>query len=269
MLIGNYSVLNKGPGRWLGGTSTAHASGIGAAQVQTRANWGKTGAERNFAMQDRSTAALDYFSIPDGYLGRAFVLPLKAGGLSSHEWLQGVTTLSAAMAAGKNGVANLTGTGTLTATGQLVVSGASALSGVGSVSAVIKAARGGAASVTAAATVSGTAVAKGHMTASLSGSSSVSATRYATGTLTCAITPFTDLSPQALASQILDAEDIETSMSVRQALRLIAAATAGKVSGASGTTITIRSAVADSKNRIIATVDGDGNRTALEYDLTD
>jgi hypothetical protein len=269
MLIGNYSVLNKSPGRWLGGTSAAHASGVGSAQVQTRANWGEQGSRRNFAMQDRSTLALDFFSIPDGYLGRAYLLPLKAGALSSHEWMQGVTTLSAAMAAGKNGVANLTGTGTLTATGRLVVSGQSALSGAGTITAVIRAARGGTAAITAVGTVTGTARAKGNISAALSGSSSMTATRYATGKLTCAISPFTTLSPQTLASQILDAEDIETSMSVRQALRLIAAATAGKVSGASGTTITIRSAVADSKNRIIATVDGAGNRTALEYDLTD
>jgi hypothetical protein len=62
---------------------------------------------------------------------------------------------------------------------------------------------------------------------------------------------------------------IEPGLTLRQALRLIAAATAGKVSGASGSTVTIRSAEADHKNRIVATVDASGNRSAITTDLTD
>lgn len=68
---------------------------------------------------------------------------------------------------------------------------------------------------------------------------------------------------------VLDtASGVETGMTVRQALRLIAAALGGELSGAAGTTITIRNAVADSKTRITATVDADGNRTAVTTDLT-
>jgi hypothetical protein len=65
----------------------------------------------------------------------------------------------------------------------------------------------------------------------------------------------------------LDEEDIETGLTLRQALRLIAAATGGKVSGGGTTTITFASAVADDVSRITATVDNDGNRTAISYDL--
>lgn len=61
---------------------------------------------------------------------------------------------------------------------------------------------------------------------------------------------------------------VETGLTVRQALRLIAAANAAKLSGGGTTTITIRNAVADSKDRIVATVDSDGNRSAITYDLT-
>lgn len=60
---------------------------------------------------------------------------------------------------------------------------------------------------------------------------------------------------------------VETSITLRQALRLILAASAGKLSGANTTTITIRN-VGDTKNRITATVDADGNRTAVTTDLT-
>jgi len=63
-------------------------------------------------------------------------------------------------------------------------------------------------------------------------------------------------------------ESIETGMTAKEALRLIAAVLVGKVSGAAGTTITIRSAVADDKNRVVATVDVDGNRLNVVTDLT-
>ena len=62
---------------------------------------------------------------------------------------------------------------------------------------------------------------------------------------------------------------IETGLTLKNALRLIAASAAGKLSGAATATNTIRNAVADDKARIIATVDDDGNRTAITYDLTD
>lgn len=70
------------------------------------------------------------------------------------------------------------------------------------------------------------------------------------------------------AEQILDTELVETGLTVRQALKLIASAVAGKLSGATTTTVTIKNAVADNKNRITATVDADGNRSAITYDLT-
>jgi hypothetical protein len=61
---------------------------------------------------------------------------------------------------------------------------------------------------------------------------------------------------------------IETGLTPRQALRLNSAALAGKLSGAATTTVTIRNAVQDSKDRIVATVDADGNRTAITTDVT-
>ena len=74
----------------------------------------------------------------------------------------------------------------------------------------------------------------------------------------------------AIADGLLDrADGVEpasagTERTVREALRLILSACAGQVAGASGTTITIR-ATNDTTNRITATVDSDGNRTAVTY----
>jgi hypothetical protein len=60
---------------------------------------------------------------------------------------------------------------------------------------------------------------------------------------------------------------VETGMTLRQALRLMSAAILGKASGMETTTAVFRD-VNDSKNRISATVDVDGNRTAVTLDAT-
>ncbi len=71
------------------------------------------------------------------------------------------------------------------------------------------------------------------------------------------------------AAGLLDlASAIETGLTMRGAMRLIVAANAGKVSGAETTSVIIRNAVADSKARITATVDSNGNRTVVTTDAT-
>lgn len=53
-----------------------------------------------------------------------------------------------------------------------------------------------------------------------------------------------------------------TAISLEGAMKLLLSAASGEVSGAGTTTVTIRD-IADSKDRIVATVDPDGNRTAI------
>ena len=68
---------------------------------------------------------------------------------------------------------------------------------------------------------------------------------------------------------ILDvANGVETGLTLRQAIKLITAAVAGKLSGAATTSVVIRNAVADNKDRITATVDTSGNRSAIIYDIS-
>ncbi len=62
-------------------------------------------------------------------------------------------------------------------------------------------------------------------------------------------------------------EVIESGYTAAEILRLLAAVMAGKSSGGGGATVTFRDA-ADSKNRITATVDANGNRTAITLDAT-
>jgi hypothetical protein len=73
----------------------------------------------------------------------------------------------------------------------------------------------------------------------------------------------------AIANALLDlADTIEVGLTLRNAQRLQSSAAAGKLSGAATTTAVLRNAVADSKDRITATVDADGNRSAVTLDLT-
>lgn len=61
---------------------------------------------------------------------------------------------------------------------------------------------------------------------------------------------------------ILDDTIGDGTLTMRQALRVLVAGMAGKLSGGGTTTVTIRN-VADSANVIVATVDADGNRSAV------
>lgn len=62
-------------------------------------------------------------------------------------------------------------------------------------------------------------------------------------------------------------EVVDGSTTFRQSVRLQNSAAGGKISGAATTTVVIRD-LADSKDRVSATVDADGNRSAVTRDLT-
>lgn len=62
-----------------------------------------------------------------------------------------------------------------------------------------------------------------------------------------------------------DDEGLIDGLSIEQALRVILAAAAGELSGAATTTVTIRD-IADTADRIVATVDASGNRSATTID---
>ena len=76
----------------------------------------------------------------------------------------------------------------------------------------------------------------------------------------------TALSQSDVTGAVLEAQ-IEPGITLREALRIVLAANAGKLSGATGGTITIRNP-GDTVSRIVATVDGNGNRTAVTLDAS-
>lgn len=66
---------------------------------------------------------------------------------------------------------------------------------------------------------------------------------------------------------LLDGEEVEPGFTVRQSLRLMLAALAGKVSGGDGPVVRFRD-VNDTKDRITSTADADGNRGPVTYDTS-
>lgn len=106
----------------------------------------------------------------------------------------------------------------------------------------------------------------GALTAAKIGANAITAAKIATGAID-ADALATDAANE-IADALLDRSNgIETSYTPRQALRLILAALAGKLSGAATSTVTIRD-VGDTTDRIVATVDSSGNRTAVTKDVT-
>lgn len=263
-LIGNYSVLSKDPGRSIGGGSI----GLG----NNRGDFNKSSQARGaFTAEEWDPLS----GIPDGYRDPYWwVMPITAGALAARKNISGEGDLTSAITGGKNAEATIAGTGDLTGTGALIVSLVASIGGSGTISgAQLQAFLNLAAALSGSGGASAQLTAIGHLASALSGSGTVAGTTVLTalGTLAAEINVTGDVLTSAnVANAILDAVNgVETDLTLRQALRLIAAATAGKISGAATTTITIRNALVDDKDRIVATVTSDGDRTAITYDLTD
>lgn len=258
MLRGNQSVLHKSPVRYLGGTATA-----GAYAASVRTNFTKQRLNLSpFIFTERN-------SIPEGYNIVGAITPSIAdGNLSALTTIEGSGELTATAILAKLAEATLSGSGDLTASLGVVTQGEATLSGSGSLSADALAVSSVEATLSGSGSISASLSAILPIEAALSGSGTISPVLTGIGRLEAAISPFTDLSPEGLAQALLDNNEIEDNYSVRETLRLVAAVLAGKVSGSPTTTITFRD-LNDTKDRVVATVDGDGNRTALTLDVSD
>ncbi len=259
-LIGNYSILLKTPGRWLGGPTMSGE----------RSNWNGTGESNNRFFSQTGFDRRE--STPRGYRPPyTYQLPLYSGGLASVNQISGSATISGAnLAGGKNAEADLVGTGTVTnAALALIASLVSTIAGAGGFQSNPELIG----LIQAVATLTGTGAVT---TAQMSAEASLLATLVGVGTasnvnlnakgnISADVTPFTELSPESLAAAILDKSNVESNLTVREALKLLSAVLAGEVSGGGTTTITFRS-TDDTKDRVVATVDNDGNRTAITYD---
>lgn len=277
MLIGRYSVLDKHPGRDVGGG----AIGLGVS----RFGFNKSSMARGpFNAPDWDPKS----GIPDGYRPPyTWALPQTAGGLSARKNLAGVGAFVAAIAGGKNGEATLSGSGNLNATGALIVSLVAALTGSGTISnADAVAYLQLAATLAGAGDLDGALSALAHASAALSGVGDADATATASGALAASIIVTGDVLNSAnvaasvwgalavgnngagtMGEKLNDAgsasnpwtEVIESGYTAAQILRLIAAAIQGDATGLESGTPTFKG-LDGTTDRIVGTYSA-GTRT--------
>lgn len=261
MLVGAGVRAGGNPCRFL------YGAGTGAYAVE-RSNYNQHGALRSSLVGEAKNAAARTAGYPNGYeAGGAWCLPRKGGGLASHNQMFGNGDLSAALQTARNLDAALSGSGDISSASlALIVSFLATLAGAGSLSGDITG------SVKLEATISGS----GDLSADLSAIINLTAQLTGSGTLdgsnltglahmAASILSYGELTPEGLRDAVWNAL-LESGLTAQDLVRLAAAGAAGKLSGASGTTVTVRDA-SDAHDIIVATVDGDGNRTAITLDL--
>lgn len=260
------------------------SSGVATVANGTASHHIRLGARRNMV------AGLDdnKASIPNGHLaGSAWFLPQKPGGMSSvneavirfaeaGNAAQGYNRTAAAVvtfAANGNGAAVAAAIGSTTFTFAGLGSAVAPLNSSGSAAIVFASAAntGGVADITGIDNVSFSAAAA---TGALGWMTAVPIVQEVTAeSIAEAVWSALSVSNNAAGSmgeKLNDAgsasnpwtEAIEGSVTAAELLRLISAALAGKISGAGTATVTIRD-VNDTEDRIVATVDTNGNRTAV------
>jgi hypothetical protein len=297
-LLGNGSVLNKDNGFCTSGTG---------AQSGHAGNFHKNGRYRNrhwfIPKQSSSPEGYQFQSFKlaqksggissiNNISGTGTISPLNlAGGLNGVAALTGSGDLAGTtvglgvITSGLTGsgsttaditgkleaAADLTGSGSITTADMIAAIAASAdLSGSGSVSAAITGKLEAAADLTGSGSVSASIAGAINASADLTGSGSItSATLNALGQMASDITvgaAVEVLSPSSLAAAV-SAIEIETGYDLKEVLRLVSAALAGKLSGGGTSTVTIRD-INDTVDRIVATVDASGNRTDVTKDVS-
>lgn len=212
----------------------------------------------------------DKTGIPNGYNMGAILLPLKGGGMAIFQEPDTMTAVNADAKMGRpiTASAALSIVSTNAQADQIVSLEASDSLAIAPDAAELTA--GVEAEASSACTITPNASLGGIIPVSASGACSITPgiTVSALAFMEAVAGGPTPLSPEGLSSELLDNQDVETGYSMREALRLILSSVAGKLSGAGTATVTIRS-VTDGTNRIVATVDSNGNRTAVTYNVGD
>lgn len=288
-LIGNYSVLLKSPGTFLAGSTVR----------DNRAAWTNGGQCRGRFVGSEGGGFPGVASHPQGTEPPySWVIAQQGGSMAAQRTITGAGSLTLDLKMGVACEAALSGSGTITSAAvDLIVQMIASLEGSGTISAApLQAILAMAATLEGAGEISSAALGlivdltagltgSGVVTGNLSGLASLSADITSTGELLTTANVgaavwsalAVDNNDAGTMGELLNnsgaganpwTTEIEGGLTALEAMRLIAAAVAGKVSGAGTTTIVFRNAVADDKNRITATVTEDGNRTAITYDLT-
>jgi hypothetical protein len=196
MLLGNYSVVNKNPGRDFG-------------RGEMRTLWKDSTFRNRFYSESNVAGVSTTASLPNGYRNEyVWLLAPKNGSLSTYYLNVGTGTISSSnLAGGLNAVGSLSGIGTISnAALGLIASAVAALSGSGTISnAALGASLNAVATLAGQGNVSGSLGALAGLTAALIGQGTLTSTVSAKGNVTADISSFTELSPENLARAVWNA----------------------------------------------------------------
>lgn len=236
-----------------------------------------------------------FSSVPSGYRPPStWKMSYKNGAMSSYDELYGDGGISADILAVKLAEAGLSGSGTLAAIGSLIVQLIADLDGSGEITeADVKAFLAAVASLSGSGDAGGSLQGLGQLISALIGSGSatgstltgvgeldadlvVTGTGLTTGNVGQAVWSALAAANNGVGTmgeKLNDAgsgsnpwtEIIESGLSAAEILRIVAAALAGQVSGAGTGTETFKG-LDGTTNRIVSTVDDDGNRTGVVVD---
>lgn len=265
-------------------------------------NFAQTNRIRNLTAGEGITS--DLVGLPSGNRHpSAWMMPQKAGAIAARNTITGAATFTATAQSGYNIAATVTGDGGIPPCSiGLIVSIAATLEATGGItSAQLEALASIAATITGSSSVTATAAGLADLAASIAGAGLVNANNTALMDIAATIRGYSELTPEgirdnvwgailanyqatgtagkALSSAAVGGVDynllaqavweaaIDGGYTAEELMRLMSSAMAGKVSGAEGTTTIFRD-ITDTKDRITATVDTNGNRTAITLDAT-
>ena len=291
-LIGNYTVYDKLPLKYISAVNSS-----ASVQSGNRGNFSQSGRVRSRMMQDQTTTALEYYALPNGaYPSLTWFIPQQAGQIGSSNQIYGLGSIVASLAGGRNATADLTGSGTVTnAFLSLIADLIASLTGAGDISPPpnLLALLSLSGNLTGAGAITAVLNAFASVQADLAGTGTLTLVPYATGELSADITGESTLSPQNLAAAVWSAlasaynvagtmgeklndagsaanpwtEVIDGTYTASDLLKLISASVAGELAGSPGGPILIKS-VNGTTVRITATVDANGNRTGVTYNVS-
>jgi hypothetical protein len=265
-LLANGTRLHTHVNRAWGGNSVAGIYGLGVTANQATFTRG-SGCCRNWYAGDAVVSGQTVKSaLPNGYNHPyAWLLPRKAGGMSSHNQTLLTVSGTASGAEGLNAAGSTSFLITTDATGQLIASaiGTSsfAVTATGSVIATLGAPGTASFAITATGTVGALAWAIGEAPLSVT----CSLVPYGIGHMVGSALPYTELSPQSLAAAVWGTV-LEGTYTAAEVQKIMAAALAGKVSGSAGSAPVFRS-IDDTADRISATVDANGDRLTVALNV--
>lgn len=318
MLLGNYSVFNRGPLKYLGGSTVS-------PEVNHAPNFRRGGRLRNRQLQAQNTVAYNLWAVPSSYYPPyTWMMPTDIGEIASRFNITGSGGITATAQSGYNIGATITGAGDIpnSVSIGLIVSIAATLTASGGISAAAANALASmVATITGSSSVTATAAGLADLGAALTGAGIVVAGNTALMDIAATIRGYGDLTPEGIrdsiwsailanypdtgtagntlalagsggvdyaalatavwtrAQRTLSADGnadvagavasyaIESGWTTKTLLRVFAAVLAGKVSGA-GTGTEVFRDINDTKNRVTATTDSSGNRTAITLDGT-